>query len=112
MGRRTLDAVTVVDPALARFVIDIKVLEVVVKVDAPCAEVSTEKGSVGGEDSGHVDLTLAAEGDGETRLPFVEMGDNGSGQLTGGVLLALCDQKMRKWGNDVELTSPRNHATM
>ena len=56
----TLDAVSVVDATLARLVVDIKVLEVVVEVDAAGAKVSTQKGGVCGEDGGDVDVTLPA----------------------------------------------------
>ena len=51
--------------------VNVKVLEVVVKVDGAGAE-----GGVGGEDGGHVDVTLAKEGNGKTGLPFVEVGDD------------------------------------
>ena len=82
----TLDAVPVVDAALARLVVDIEVLEVVVKVDTARTEVSTEKGSVGGEDGSHINVSLPAEGDGETGLPLVEVGDDGLVGLSGGEL--------------------------
>ena len=59
-----LDAVAVVDAALAGFVVDVKVLEVVVKVYRAGAEVAAEQGSVGGKDGGHVDVPFPAERDG------------------------------------------------
>lgn len=31
---------------------------------------------MGGEDSGHVDMSFPAQGDSETGLPLVEVGDN------------------------------------
>lgn len=37
MGRRTFDAVSVVDSAFSRFMVDVKVLQVVVEIDRACA---------------------------------------------------------------------------
>ena len=84
--RRTFDTVSVVNAALARFVVDVKVLEVVVKVDGAGAEIASEKGRVGGEHGRDVDMALAKEGDGEASLPLVEVGDNGLVSLAGDVL--------------------------
>lgn len=39
-----------------------------------------------GEDGGDVDVAFAAEGDGQAGLPFVEVGDDGGGELPGNVL--------------------------
>lgn len=99
-----------VDTPLASFVIYIKVLEIVVKVDTARAEVSTEQRSVGSENRRHVDVPFAAEGDGQTSLPFVEMGNDGGIGLSGGELATLAhatSQVRSRWR-----TSPRNHATM
>jgi hypothetical protein len=75
--RGPLDAVPVVDTTLARLVIDVKEGEVVVEVDGTGAEVTTEEGGVGGEDGRNVNVTLPAEGNTETSLPLVEVGDDG-----------------------------------
>jgi hypothetical protein len=56
--------------------VNVKVLEVVVEVYATRTEVTAEKGGVGGEDGGHVNLALAAERNGQASLPLVEVGDN------------------------------------
>lgn len=80
MGGGALDAVPVVDTALASLVIDVEVLEVVVEIDAPGAKVAAQKGSVGCENSGHVHMTLAEQRDCKASLPFVEMGDNSNVQ--------------------------------
>ena len=72
----TLDAVSVVDATLASLVVDIKVPEVVVKVDGSSAKVTSEQGSMGGKDGGDVDMTLAAEGNAHTCEPLVEVGNN------------------------------------
>ena len=82
----TLDAVPVVDAALARLVVDIEVLEVVVEVDGACTEVAAEEGSMGREDGSDVDVPLAAERDGEACLPLVEVGDDGLIELARDVL--------------------------
>jgi hypothetical protein len=67
----------VVDTPLAGLVVDVKVLQVVVEINTAGTEVSTEQGSVRGEDGRDVDMPLSAEGDSETGLPFVEVGDDG-----------------------------------
>jgi hypothetical protein len=79
--RAPFDAVPVVDPPLARFVVDVEEGEVVVEVDRTGAEVTTEEGRVGGEDGGNVDVALPAERNTETRLPLMEVGDDGLGPL-------------------------------
>ena len=99
VGRRVLDAVAVVDAALAGLMVDVEVLEVVVKVDGAGAEVAAEEGGMGGKDSGDVDVSLAAEGDGEAGLPFVEVGDNGAVELARDVLwsgrVRGCERSMK-----------------
>lgn len=77
MRRTPLNAITMINPPLARFVVDIKVGEVVVKVDGTSAEVSSEESRVRSEDGGDVDVAFATEGDRETGEPFVEVGDDG-----------------------------------
>lgn len=52
-----------VDTSLPGLVVNVKVLEVVVEVDASGTEVSTEEGGVGGEDGGDVNVSLSAQGD-------------------------------------------------
>lgn len=110
--RRTpLDAVAVVDSTLARLVVDVEVGQVVVEVNRSSAEVATEESGVGGEDGGNVNVTLAAEGDSETGLPLVKVGDDG--------LAALARRELyRGWLAEVMtinavilITSPRNQAT-
>jgi hypothetical protein len=69
--------IPVVDTPLASFMIHIKVLQVIVKVDAARAQVPAQQGGVGGKDGRHVDMPLAAQGDREAGLPFVEVGNDG-----------------------------------
>ena len=88
MSGATLDAVAVVDAALASFVVDIKILEIVVKIDAARAEVAAKECGMGSEDGGDIDVAFAAKGDREACLPFVEVGDDGGGQLARDVLRA------------------------
>lgn len=75
-----------VDSTLARLMVDVKVLQVVVKVDAASTEVATKERGVGGEDGGDVNLALAAEGNGKTSLPLVEVGDDRSVEAACGEL--------------------------
>ena len=63
-----------VDTALAGLVINVKVLEVIVEVDTPRAEVTAQKRRVGCENGSHIDVAFPAQGYGYTSLPFVEMG--------------------------------------
>ena len=86
MSRGALNAVTVVDAALSGLVIDIEVLEVIVEVDGARAKIAAEEGRVGGKDGGDIDVPLATEGDGEPRLPLVEVGDHGAVELARDVL--------------------------
>lgn len=67
----------VVDSALSSLVVDVKVLQIVVKVDAARAQVSAEEGRVRGKDGRHVDVALPAQRDCEARLPLVEVSDDG-----------------------------------
>lgn len=90
MSGGAFDAVSVVDTALACFVVDIKVLEVVVEVDGASAKIAAEKSRVSGEDGGYVDVSLATERDCETGLPFVEVGNYGLVKLTGDILRGRC----------------------
>lgn len=65
-----------VNSTLSCFMVAVKVLEVVVKVDRAGAKVTAEEGCVGGEDGGDVDVALAAERNGDSDLPLVEVGND------------------------------------
>ena len=86
MGRRPLDAVSVVNAAFPRLVVDIEVLKIVVEVDAARAEVATQECRVCGEYGGDVNVAFPAKRYGHADLPFVEMGNYGLGKLSGDVL--------------------------
>lgn len=92
--------------------VDIEILKVVVEVDTTRAKIATQKRRVRGEYSGDIDVALPAERDGHTNLPLVEMSDDGLGELSRDVLRESRGQCSVKKGQQVPLTSPRNHATM
>ena len=62
VSRGPLNAVSVVDAALAGLVVDVKVLQVVVEVDRARTEVPTKQGRVRREDGRDVNVSLAAAG--------------------------------------------------
>jgi hypothetical protein len=82
----SLDAIAVVDSSFARFVINIEILQIVVKVDGASAEVSSEERGMGCEDGCDVDATFSAERESDTSKPFVEMSNDGSVGLVGNKL--------------------------
>ena len=69
----TFDAVSVINTALARFGIDVKVLKVVVKVNRAGAEISTQKSCVGGEDGSDIYPSFFGQRKGYTCKPLVEV---------------------------------------
>jgi hypothetical protein len=60
VGSGTLDAVSVVYAALPGFVVDVEVLEVVVKVNGASAEVAAEESCMSSKDGGDIDVSLSA----------------------------------------------------
>jgi hypothetical protein len=72
-----LDTVSVVNATLASLMVDIKVPEIIVKVNGSSAKITPKQGSMSGKDSGHIDVTLAAKSDTHTGKPFVEVGNDG-----------------------------------
>ena len=91
VGGGALDAVAVVDAALAGLGIDVEELQVVVEVDGAGAEVSAKECGVGGEDGGDVDPPLAAERQGDAGQPLVKVGDDGLRGLMADELQACQD---------------------
>lgn len=75
-----------INPPLSSFVIHIKVLQVIVKVDTARTEVSSEQRSMSGEDSRDVNVSFSTERDSKTGLPFVEVGNDSCGSLARGEL--------------------------
>lgn len=103
MSRSAFNAVSMVNATFSSFVIDIEVLQVIVEVDRAGAEVSSQEGCVGSEDSRNINMAaifmkndgkrrrrgnvpFSAQRDGQTSLPFVEMGNNSCGDLSGDIL--------------------------
>ena len=124
VGRGALDAVPVVDAALARLAVDVEVLEVVVEVDRAGAEVSAQQGRVRREDGRDVHPARLDQGKGDGSEPLVEVSDDGSVVLVREVLSGLvsvtgrgCERSGEPaTGPDAareveERTSPRNQAT-
>ena len=54
MCRSALNAVAVVNTALARFGVNIEMLEIIIEVDRTGAKIATEKGCMSCEDCGYV----------------------------------------------------------
>jgi hypothetical protein len=86
VGCTAFDTVSVVDTAFPCLVVDVKVLEVVIKVDGTSAEVAAEEGGMGCKYGGDVDMSLPTERDGNTSLPLMKVGDNCGGKLAGNIL--------------------------
>lgn len=77
VGSSTLNAIAVVDATLAGLCVNVKILQIVVKVYRASAEVSTEESGVGGEDGGDVDAALLGQRQGDTGQPLVEVSNDG-----------------------------------
>ena len=86
---RSLDAVSVVYSSLPSLVINVEILKVVIEVDGTCAQVASKEGRMCSEDCGDIDMTLAAEGNCKTGLPFMEVCDDGCGQLSSDILKTM-----------------------
>lgn len=66
VGRRTLDAVSVVDSSLSSFGINIKVLKIVVEIDGTGTEVSSKQSCMCREDGGYIYATSLTQGKSNT----------------------------------------------
>jgi hypothetical protein len=66
--------------------VDIKILQIIVEINGTGTEIAAEEGCMCREYSSDVDMSLTAKGDGDACLPFMEMCDDSSCQLTGNVL--------------------------
>jgi hypothetical protein len=56
---RAFDTIAMIDPTFPSFVVDIKVLEVIVEVNASGTKIATKKCGVCCEDSGDINMTLS-----------------------------------------------------
>jgi len=54
-------AISVIDPSFAGFMIDVEILQIVVKVDRSSTQVSSEQSGVRGEDCSDIDATFSAQ---------------------------------------------------
>lgn len=109
MGSASLDAVSVVDSSFASLGVTVEILQVVVEVNRPSAEITTKKGGVSSEDCGDVDSSLLAEREGHTCEPLVELCDDSSLFFVVDVLQTI-NQICACVTGLLALTSPRNHA--
>lgn len=94
----TFDAIAVVNAPLASFMVDIKVLEVVVKIDTAGTEVTPEESSMGREHGRDIHMSLPAERDGHAGLPLVKVGDDGSVELPHDILRPKLVSEVRDGG--------------
>ena len=76
MGSGSLDTVSVIDATLSSFSIHVKPLEVVVEIDRSGAKISSEEGSMCGENCSDIDSTFFAERKSYARQPFMELDYN------------------------------------
>ncbi|KAF8992464.1 hypothetical protein BDZ89DRAFT_1054160 [Hymenopellis radicata] len=74
VGSRAFNAVSVIDPAFSRFVVHVKILEIVVKVDGTCGEAASQERCSCGKDGSDIDMVFAVERDGKSCQPFVKAG--------------------------------------
>jgi hypothetical protein len=95
MCRGTLNAVVVVNTVFSSLVVDVKVLEVVVEIDASGAEVSAEESCVSSKDGCDVDVTFATERNGKASLPFVKVCYDSELKLARDVLKGV---SVAEWG--------------
>jgi hypothetical protein len=76
MSSGTLDAVSVVDTALASLRINIEPLEVIVEIDRAGTKVSSKKSGVSGKDGSDIDASLLGQRQSDTGEPLVEVGND------------------------------------
>jgi hypothetical protein len=87
----TLDAVAMVYTAFSGFVV-VKVLEIVVEIDAACTEISAE-GRVSCKDGGDVNVMFVTKGNGKISLPFMKMHHDRKLKLSRNVLEKVIRQQ-------------------
>lgn len=86
VGGGTFDTISMVNPSFSRFVIDVEILEVVVKVHGASAKIAPEKCCVCCEDGRDVNVPFTAKWNSEPSLPLVEVGDDSGCQLPRNIL--------------------------
>ena len=78
-----------IDASLTGFVVDVKVLEIVVKVDRSGTKVTPKKSRMSCEDGSDVDMSFTTKRNRQSGLPFVEMGNDSLSTLMRGKLLTV-----------------------
>jgi len=85
---RAFYAVSVINASLSSFMVDVKILQIIIEINGTGTQIPAEKRCMCREYGSHVDMSLTTEGDGDTCLPFMKVGDNSRCQLTGDILSA------------------------
>lgn len=87
MSSGSFNAIAMVNASFAGFVVDIKVLQIIIEIDGSCAEVSSEESGVGGEYRRDINSTFSAKGKCNSSKPFMEMSNDGFRSLVRDKLL-------------------------
>ena len=87
MCGRTFYAVSVIDPSLSSFMVDVKILQIVIKINGTGTEIAAEKRCMCREYGSDVDMSLTAKRDGDTCLPFMKVCNDSCCQLARDVLI-------------------------
>lgn len=63
MSSRSFYTISMINSSLSSFMIDVKVLKVVVEIHTSCTEITTQKSGMCGKDGGDVDVSLTTKRD-------------------------------------------------
>ena len=89
MGSCPLDAISVIYATLSGFGINIKPLQIVIKVDRPCTEIPSKKSGVCGEYCCDIYMAFLGERQGNPRKPFMKVGNNSALLFSEDILWAI-----------------------
>lgn len=90
-----LDAVPMVNSSLTSLVVHIKVLKIIIKVNRSSTQISPQESGVSGENSGDVNMALAAKRDCQPGQPFVEMTNDSLRCFSGSELRSMFGYRMK-----------------
>jgi len=76
VSRGPLNAVAMINLALSSLDINIKEVQIVVKINVTSAEIPPQEGGVGGEDGGQPQVPLAGQDKPNTDLPLMKVGNH------------------------------------
>ena len=76
MGCSTFDAISVINPSLSSFSINIEILEIIVKIDGASAEISPEDSCMRREYRCQIHMPSLSQGKSNPSKPFVKVGDS------------------------------------